>query len=307
MPTVSLATSDHALHSPVDADGELWPIAAALHERGVEPVVADWRSPDADWAASDLVVVKSPWDYAGRREEFLDWLARVEAVAPVVNHPEVIRWSLDKAYLRELAARGVAVCPTHYASTPEDLRARLVAASGRVVVKPTVSAGSADTGLFEAGHPGAEALGRRILDLGKVVMIQPAIPSVADVGERALVFVGGRFEHAVRKGPLLALGGGLLGGEEYAETITGDVAPDDELALAEAALAAATTILAERGVPGARAGLVQARVDIARDPDDRPVLLELELFEPSCFLHLVPGGEHRYAEAVTARLDGALG
>lgn len=302
MPIVSLATSHYALNSPVDADRDLQPIAAALRERGAEPVAVDWRSPDTDWAAFDLVVVKSPWDYAGHWEEFLGWLARVEALVPVVNHPGVIRWSLDKTYLRELAARDVAVCPTQYASTPDDLKSLLAAASGRVVVKPTISAGSANTGLFDAHDSRAEALGRRTLGIGKMVMVQPAIPSVAHVGERALVFLGGRFEHAIRKGPLLALGGGLLGGGEYAETITREVAPDDELALADAALTAATTILSERGLSAAQTSMVHARVDIARDPDDRPVLMELELFEPSCFLELVPGAEHRYAEAVMARL-----
>lgn len=48
--------------------------------------------------------------------------------------------------------------------------------------------------------------------------MQPAIDSVAMVGERALVYFDGVFSHALTKGPLLDLGGELLGGV-YTEQI----------------------------------------------------------------------------------------
>lgn len=300
MPTVALITSQYALTSPVDADREITLIGDELARRGVTVRAIDWLDQTADYAACDLVVIKSPWDYAGRHDEFLDWLARVEAVAEVVNPPEVIRWNMDKRYLGELTALGVPACPTTYCAHVDEVRAALAEASGRVVLKPNVSAASADTGLFEAGDPAGVRLAEQILAAGKVVMIQPAIESVGRVGERSLIYFGDEFVHAIGKGPLLALGGGLRG-EQYQESIVKAHAPDDERALGRQALAVVERIFTDRGLAHV-CPLLYARVDIARDAQDRPLLMELELFEPSYFLDLAPGAERLFVDCVMARL-----
>ncbi|MBK8448292.1 MAG: hypothetical protein IPL41_16835 [Micropruina sp.] len=300
MPTVALITSQYALTSPVDADREITIIGDELARRGVTCLAIDWLDASADYAACDLVVIKSPWDYASRHDEFLDWLARVEAVTRVMNPPEVIRWNMDKRYLGELTARGVRACPTTYCHAPDEVRRALASTSGRVVIKPNVSAASADTGLFEPDDPGAVALAEHILASGKMVMIQPAIESVAQVGERALIYFGDTFVHAIGKGPLLALGGGLRG-DEYEESIVPAQAPADERELARQALATVERIFTDRGLAQVYP-LLYARVDIARDAQDRPVLMELELFEPSYFLDLAPGAEKLFVDCVVARL-----
>ena len=300
VPVVALITSQYALTSPIDPDRDLDLIAEALEARGVDVRLLDWLDPTSDYSDLDLVVIKSPWDYAGRADQFLAWLGRAERLAPVLNHPEMIRWNLDKRYLATLTERGLSVCPTVFCGSPDEVREVLEAASGRVVVKPNVSAASADTGLFEPHDPAARSLAERILGDGKVVMVQPAIASVAEVGERSLILFDGEIVHAIRKGPLLALGGGLLG-EDYQETITAELAPDDECALAVAALGVVAEVFTELGVPQACPPLY-ARVDVARDASDRPIIMELELFEPSYFLDLLPGAEHRFADAVMRRL-----
>ena len=50
-----------------------------------------------------------------------------------------------------------------------------------------------------------------------------------------------------------------------------------------------------------RSALLYARVDLAPGPDG-PILLELELIEPSLFLATSPGAADRAAAAITARL-----
>src|SRR3954466_2027321 len=121
MPTVALATCAEV--PELDEDGPALVAALrehgggapalvrALGEHGVEPVAAVWDDRAADWARFDLVVLRSTWDYAERRDEFLAWIERLPRV---VNPPEVVRWNSDKAYLAELAAAGVAVVPTAF-------------------------------------------------------------------------------------------------------------------------------------------------------------------------------------------------
>ena len=60
--------------------------------------------------------------------------------------------------------------------------------------------------------------------------------------------------------------------------------------------AAAERILAE--VPE---GLLYARIDLARDGEGKPVLMELELIEPSLFLVEKPEALDRFAAAIVAR------
>jgi len=271
----------------------------AFAESGVELVHHSWRDGATDWSGYDRVVLRSPWDYCEHREAFLAWLARTDARARLDNPAAVVRWNLDKRYLADLAARGVAVIPTRIASDEEEVQGALAAHGRReVVVKPVVSAGSRNTGRFRADDPAARALARTILGEDLAVMVQPFAASVAERGEVSLVFFAGEPSHAFRKGPLLELGGGLRGGS-YREEITPERPTASQRAVAVAAAAAVDAICAERfSVPEP---LLYARFDLVRLDDGTEALLEAELFEPAFFLHTDPAAADRFATAVARR------
>ena len=120
-------------------DGE--PGAAALSdafaERDIDARWVCWDDPTVDWAAADLVAVRSTWDYHRRLPAFLDWARAVEAQAPVLNGADVFAWNIDKAYLVELAD-ALPVVPTVLLDDAT-LVSGLTAAFerwGTVVVKP---------------------------------------------------------------------------------------------------------------------------------------------------------------------------
>ncbi len=54
-----------------------------------------WDDPGFDWAAEDLVLIRSTWDYVDRREQFVAWADRVGTA--LHNPPELVAWSTDKA------------------------------------------------------------------------------------------------------------------------------------------------------------------------------------------------------------------
>lgn len=299
MPSVALISTNPESVGHDDAD--LMPLRAALENAGFDVAVPSWRDPAVDWAGFELAIMRSPWDYAERLPDFLAWLDRVSALTSIMNAPEIIRWNLDKRYLAELADRGVRVVESHFCTSIEQVDAALaLLASERVVVKPSVSAGSRNTGLFDRSDPRARLLAEHIIDIGKKVMVQPAIDSVAMVGERALVYFDGVFSHALTKGPLLDLGGELLGGV-YTEQIGATDATAAEILLADTAMRVMAELFLERGIGVGGATPLYARLDIV-ETDDGPALLEAELFEPSYFVHTAPGSEHRFVVAVMARL-----
>jgi glutathione synthase/RimK-type ligase-like ATP-grasp enzyme len=292
---VALVTTDSEVLNGEDVDVDI--IVSALANRGVrgEPVI--WHDRKVAWSSYDLVVMRSPWDYPERLDEFTLWLQGVSSEAVVLNPPHMILWNLDKSYLLELASRGIPIVPTALCATLEHVAAAVAEAPGDVVIKPSVSVGSRDTGWFRPSDDGALRLAADILAVGKKVLVQPAIPSVATEGEHALVCFDGQFSHALYKGPILAPGGGFLGGQ-YTEDVAAVAASEDEIELGLRAAAAIADALGESLPP------LYARFDVVRS-DEGPRLLEAELFEPSYFLATAPGAEVRFADAVVRRLEAS--
>jgi hypothetical protein len=290
MPSVLLASCAAALGR--DEDEPL--LLAALADAGVTAGVADWADPAVDWAAAGAVVVRSTWDYASRRDEFLAWAHGVEKVSRLFNPADVLAWNTDKRYLAGLADAGIPVVPTAWATSVDELPAAL-GGWADLVVKPTVSAGARDTARFRPDErDGAARLAARILASGRPVMVQPYLARLDDEGETGLVYLDGRYSHAFRKGALLAgepLGPGLYAEEE----ITPREATAAQRAVGDAVLAA--TADRTGGAP------LYARVDLVPGAGGEPVLIELELTEPSLFLTTDAGAAARVAAAIRDRLQ----
>jgi hypothetical protein len=269
-------------------------LRAALRERGTLVDALRWDDPDADWSAYDLAVLRSPWDYTARRDAFVAWAHTVPRLA---NPADVIEWNTDKHYLRSLAEAGLPITPTEYLE-PGD--AWTPPSSGTWVVKPTISASSQDTGRYRLPEQAGLAIAhvRRLHDAGRAVMIQPYLFAVDTAGETSVLMTpdaGGElsYSHAIRKGPILTGPDMQRPNSEYTEETSARAATDAELAVAARVVAA---------VPGGAGRLLYARVDMIPSADGEPVLLELELTEPSLFLRLGPGAAGRLADAILARL-----
>jgi len=263
-----------------EADADAEPLAGALAAAGIAATWLAWDDPRADWDAPIPTVIRSTRNYALQLEGFLAWVTRAAASAPLVNPADIVRANLDKRYLLALAARGVPVVPTTVVERAEDA----AVPRERVVVKPAIGAGSLDTRVFEPGDAGIAAhvahVTRRC-----AALVQPYVASVDHYGERSLIWIDGEFTHAIRKTPRFS-------GD--VERITGPFPiADDERAIAEAALAPHAT------------RILYGRVDLARDAADRPMVMELELVEPSLFFAKHPPALARYVAALTRVLARA--
>lgn len=301
-----------------DLDPEDTPLLDALAARGVSADAVVWDDEAVRWEEYDLVVVRSAWDYAQRRDEFLAWAERVCGVTRLVNPLAVIRWNTDKHYLRELEAAGVRIVPTQWLEPERHLSSRALhtrfPAHGEMVIKPAVSAGSLDTGRYTAIDPQSRGLAiahaRRLLGEDRTVMAQRYLTSVDTVGERAHVFVAGEYSHSVLKGAMLDGRDVAVDGLYKEERISAVEASPEEVEMAHEVIATARQLLdAQPDAPGADDHLpfLYARVDVVSDDDGRPVLMELELVEPSLFPSYADGALDRLADAIAARAERAAG
>lgn len=266
-------------------------LAAALADEGVDATTRVWDDA-VDWPAFALAVVRSTWDYAPRRDEFVAWAERAATATALANEPALLRWSTDKAYLADLRDGGAPIVPTVFLDPAGPAEHDLLGVEH--VVKPAVSAGSKDTLRF--GPADAERSRAHVAAIhasGRTAIAQPYLADVDEHGETALVFVDGGFSHAARKGAILPPGGAEPGaGHDLyaAESITACAASAAELAVGEHVLSLV------QGTP------LYARVDLLPTADG-PLVLELELAEPSLFLAHSPGAAATFARAITARLE----
>jgi glutathione synthase/RimK-type ligase-like ATP-grasp enzyme len=207
--------------------------------------------------------------------------------APLWNPIDIIRRNTHKGYLLEMQSRGIPVTPTILANRGDQRTLGEIVADSRwmdVVIKPAVGAGSFETHRLRVDEPSSNDIFSKLCAV-RDVLIQPYLVSVEGHGERALVWIDGEFTHAVRKSPRFA-----DGTESVSEALPISTA---ELALGHAAL----RDIADQ--------LLYARVDVAPGLDGIPMLMELELIEPSLFLLQNPHALQRLVDGIGRRLRSA--
>jgi hypothetical protein len=282
--TIAFVTS--STHGAVDADLPL--LVAAAEARGAGGEIVVWDDPSVDWAGYDVVVVRSCWDYLSRRDEFLAWAG---SVPHLHNDAKILTWNTDKTYLRQLEAAGVPIIETRWDVAPGDD----IGDHAEWVVKPTISAGSKDTARWGTRDEAWEH-SASLVAAGRSSMTQPYISSVDDEGETAMLYFSGTFSHSIRKGPLLGRGEGVRQDRDSRESITARTPTSAQLEVSERVIAAACEAIGIDRPP------LYARVDLVAGAGGSPLLIELELAEPSLFLPHADGGAERLVEAALARV-----
>jgi glutathione synthase/RimK-type ligase-like ATP-grasp enzyme len=285
-PAIALVTARAAR----DLDEDLPPLFTSLSGAGAAVRVVEWDDGEIDWSQFDLALLRSTWDYSMRLPEFLEWTELVSKSTQLVNPTPVVRWNTDKHYLGELRQAHVRTVPSAFVE-PGDSASRtmneflLQHPASEFVVKPAISSGARDAQRYGRRELAAAILHiQRLLDAERSVVVQPYLDRVDADGETALIYFGGRFSHAIRKGALLRRGAGPTRALFAAEHISARVPKLDELRTAERALGA---------IPFATP--LYARIDLIRDADAAPCVLELELTEPSLFFAHAPGSVERFA------------
>ena len=284
--SVALVTCREALG--IDYDMPL--LLEAVRATGIVVDEVCWDDESIDWSTYNHIVIRSTWDYHRRYDEFMQWVRAVGAVSTISNSVDVITWNTDKHYLAEVAEMGLPVVPTVFIEPGHDDwldQVRELLTKGDVVVKPAISAGSNDT----ERHSNIDTAQKHVSELlsaQRSVMLQPYMADVDVESETGLVFIDSKFSHAFAKGPLLAQAKNMSGGL-YAEEEIGVRQPTaEQLLIGEQAVKWLTSRFGK---------LLYARVDLLPTAQG-PVIIEIELAEPSLYLLLHPQAATQLAEAI---------
>jgi glutathione synthase/RimK-type ligase-like ATP-grasp enzyme len=273
----NLAADDRALLLPLERLG----FRVAPLRWDLDPLTADCSG----------LVFRSCWNYDEDQGAFLGWLDELAArKIPCCNSVPQVRWNFHKRYLLDLEERGARLPPTILLA-PGDRRtvAELLEqlGTGEAVVKPAISMLARHT--FRLSSARLEESGR---DLAQArsrgeVLVQAFVPEIQTRGETSLIFFGGELSHAVRKRPA-----------------AGDFRSQSEHGGAVEVIAPGASLRqrAERVVACLDEEPAIARVD-GVEVGDELLLMELELIDPSLYLHARAGAADRCARVLAERLS----
>lgn len=254
-----------------------------------------WRNPNIDWDYYDAVLIRSPWDYQKDPDLFLEVLEEIESSSAILeNSLEIVKWNINKTYLRDLEQEGVEIVPSlwhdHFEEymLPEFFNEL---ETEELVIKPTVSAGADDTfritKLNQADF--TESLSK--VFQYRPYLVQPFMKNIVEEGEFSLFFFGDTYSHTILKTPKT---NDFRVQEEHGGRLQ-TVEPDNRL------LETARKVL--RNI---HPDPLYTRADFVRTSTGSFALMELELIEPSLYFNMDPESAERFTKVFCEWMEKRL-
>lgn len=264
-------------------------LADALRARGVEVTPIPWTQIDPHAVHdSPPILIRSTWDYHRLPTMFATWLAALEHSGRTTwNPPRTARGNVDKIYLKDVEARGIAIPKTRWIDRADNESLAAIMQDERwprAILKPRIAATAYGTYLIERERTLADDSFGPARTTG--ALLQEVVPEVADRGEVSLVYFDGVFSHAVIK---RAAPGEFRVQQDFGGTVTVTNPPAELRSFADRVVAVAAT------------DCLYARVDTV-ESGRGPLLMELELIEPELYFLFVPEAADRMAEIIIDRL-----
>ncbi|HYE53731.1 MAG TPA: hypothetical protein VD996_02775 [Chitinophagaceae bacterium] len=266
------------------ADKEHDSLLQFLQDKRLDIHLEAWADETVDWKKYQCIVLKSPWDYVDKPQQFYTWLNYIKQLGVTLLNPaNIVQWNCDKHYLREIAHAGLRIIPTYYLEQGDTFSADTFfeqLQTSKIIVKPCISGASKNTFLITTNDTSATSAINQLLQ-NEAMMVQAFLPQINE-GEWSLLFFNGKFSHALIKIPNQQ---DFRSQPQYGSTVL-SIDPGKEVLQT-----------AQAYVDRFAKDCLYARVD-GLMIDNEFHLMELELIDPYLFLDTTNGGEENYYEAL---------
>ncbi|PAU95744.1 hypothetical protein CK503_01405 [Aliifodinibius salipaludis] len=266
-----------------------------LKELGWQAEEVSWRNENIDWDSYDAVIIRSPWDYQDDPQTFLKVLEEIEQSEAVLeNSLEIVKWNIDKTYLRDLESRGLEIVPSlWYQKFNSDLFPSIFTdlKSAEIVIKPTISAGADNTFRIHKSNYGIFVNDLKSVFKNRPFLVQPFMDNITAEGEFSVFFFGDIYSHTILKTPKT---NDFRVQEEHGGRLT-LVEPEEDLL---------KTARAMRDLIDPEP--LYTRADYVRTAENTFALMELELIEPSLYFNMDPESPKRFAKVFDEWMEKKL-
>ena len=261
-------------------------LKSAFEAQGLKVDITYWDNPTYEWQETKSVLFRTIWDYFERFDEFWEWLEQVKTKTRLINSFELIKWNIDKHYLKDLSSWGIETVPTYFADKGCNMKLHEIAKRNQwndLVIKPAISASAFKTYKILANEIQANEKLFNSLVQERNMLVQPYFETITQLGEASLMVFDGKFTHAILK---KAQPGDFRVQDDFGGTVHNYIPTKAEINFAEKIFETCKT------------KPVYGRVDIVWDNDKNFYLSELEIIEPELWIRNYPKCAERIAEAV---------
>ena len=261
-------------------------LKSAFESQGLKVDITYWDNPSYEWQQTKSVLFRTVWDYFERFDEFWEWLEQVKTKTRLINSYELIKWNIDKHYLRDLKNNDIQVVPTYFADRGNNISLKEIANLNdwkHIVIKPAISASAFNT--YKITNDEIEQKEQLFHELLQThdMLVQPFFPTISELGEASLMVFGGKFTHAILK---KAKAGDFRVQDDFGGTVHDYNPTQEEIKFAEKVFQSCTSLP------------IYGRVDIVWDSNKHIYLSELEIIEPELWIRNRPESANKIAEAV---------
>ena len=261
-------------------------LKSAFEAQGLKVDITYWDNPSYEWQQTKSVLFRTVWDYFERFDVFWEWLEQVKTKTRLINSYELIKWNIDKHYLRDLKNNGIQVVPTYFADRGNNISLQEIANLNdwkHIVIKPAISASAFNTYKITNDEIGQkEQLFHELLQ-SHDMLVQPFFPTISELGEASLMVFGGEFTHAILK---KAKAGDFRVQDDFGGTVHDYNPIQEEIKFAEKVFQSCTSLP------------IYGRVDIVWDSNKEIYLSELEIIEPELWIRNRPESALNIAKTV---------
>ena len=261
-------------------------LKSALEAQGLKVDITYWDNPSYKWQQTKSVLFRTVWDYFERYNEFWEWLEQVKTKTRLINSYELIKWNIDKHYLRDLKNNNIQIVPTYFADRGDSISLQEIANLNdwkHIVIKPAISASAFNTYKITNDEiKQNEQLFHELLQTHDM-LVQPFFPTIYELGEASLMVFGGKFTHAILK---KAKAGDFRVQDDFGGTVHDFNPTHEEIKFAEEVFQSCTSMP------------IYGRADIIWDLNKHIYLSELEIIEPELWIRNRPESANKIAEAV---------
>jgi len=262
-----------------------------LHDLGWTVEMASWHKA-YNWSQFDVVVIRTTWDYQNDPDAFLAVLESIDrSGARLENSLELVRWNMQKTYLRDIEAKGASIVPTLWEEGALDTTKlgsffdQLDAEE--IIIKPIIGANADHTFRLPRSRNNAKMAVLEEIFRRRAYMVQPFMRRIVEEGEFSLIYFEGMHSHTILKTPKT---NDFRVQEEHGGNIRSVVAEPELLHSGQHVIDS----LPQRPL--------YARVDFVRTKQSTFSLMELELIEPALYFRMDADSPMRFAHALTTRV-----
>ncbi len=249
-----------------------------------------WSDPNFDWTSTKFILFRTTWDYFDRFDEFSSWIDKVSQQTTLLNSEQIIRWNIDKHYLKDLEENGVHICETYFVETGTQATLKELHSKYKLndfVLKPCVSGAARHTyKIHQSEIDQYESIFQELISK-EAMMLQPFQHNIVSKGELSLMVMNGNYTHGILK---IAKEGDFRVQDDYGGTVHNYEASPEEIAYAEHAVKSCPEMP------------IYARVDVFLDNQNKLALAELELIEPELWFRNHPEAADELAKGIKQRI-----